>query len=49
MFKNRREIGIDFKNNTYKQASPGFSVQRGIKQQRRMLRFINNKVVIISS
>jgi hypothetical protein len=29
--------------------SPGFSVQRGTKQHRGMLRFVNSKVIIISS
>jgi hypothetical protein len=49
VFKDRQGIGIDFKDNTYKQASLGFSVQRGTKQQRGMSGFINNRVVIASS
>jgi hypothetical protein len=32
VFKNRQEIGINSKDNTYEQTSLGFSVQRGTKQ-----------------
>jgi hypothetical protein len=49
MFKDCRGIGIDSKDDTYKQASPRFSVQRGTKQQREMSGFVDSRVVIISS
>jgi hypothetical protein len=49
MFKDRQGISINFKDNIYKQASLGFSVQRGTKQHRGILRFINSRVMIISN
>ena len=49
MFKDRRGIGIDSEDDTYKPSSLGFRVQRSTKQQRRMSVFVNSGVMIVSS
>jgi hypothetical protein len=48
-FEDRQGIGINFKDDTYKQASLRFSVQRGTKQQKEMSEFINSRVIIANS
>jgi hypothetical protein len=49
VFEDRQGIGINSKDDTYKQVSLGFSVQRSTKQHRGMLGFVNSGVIIASS
>jgi hypothetical protein len=49
MFKDRQEIGINSEDNTYKQVSLGFNVQKGTKQQRGILEFVNSRIMITNS